>query len=94
MQSSVRNFPAPLYSSHPFFVKAPLAFHAAFTTCSTQPELHRLLSDYEPTLVIRDAGRSAREDIQFLHLLGSRLAVLDDSGDGTATRKARRHLTS
>lgn len=65
-----------------FFTKAPVTFHAASTTYTTQPELHRLLSDYEPTLVIRDAGRSAREDIQFLHLLGSRVAVIDDSGDG------------
>lgn len=72
-----------------FFVKAPLAFHAAFTTYSTHPELHRLLSDYEPTLVIRDAGRSTREEIQFLQLLGSHVAVLDDSGDGAMYAELR-----
>ncbi|WP_342527971.1 hypothetical protein MKY84_04180 [Chryseomicrobium sp. FSL W7-1435] len=52
------------------------------TLYTTQPELYNLLAAYQPNLTIRDAGRSTPEDIRFMHQLGSRVAVIDDSGDG------------
>lgn len=52
------------------------------TLFTTQPELYNLLADFQPTLTIRDAGKSIPDDIRFMHQLGSRIAAVDDMGDG------------
>lgn len=64
------------------FSRQPVPGFDHVTLYQTTPELLEALRNEQPSLLLRDAGRSSVQDIQLFKQLGCAVGVIDDTGDG------------